>query len=75
MHHSHPQHDHLMWSLSSLACILTDLAVQVACHRLENHTSLPERTSLRVDDIVDLLTLCLEATFLSFRGKVHKQVH
>ena len=39
------------------------------------HASLPERTSLSVDDIINLLTLCLDATFLTFRGKVYKQVH
>ena len=27
-----------------------------------------------MNDIVDLLTLCLNATFLSFRGKIYKQV-
>ena len=32
-------------------------------------------SSLSMDDIIDLLTLCLYATFLSFRGKVYKQVH
>ena len=40
------------------------LAVQVARHRLENDLTLPERTDLSVCDIVDLLTLCLNATFL-----------
>ena len=39
------------------------------------HASLPERTSLSVDDIINLLTLCLDATFLTFRGKVYKQMH
>ena len=34
-----------------------------------------QRTSLSVDDIINLLTLCLDATFLTFRGKVYKQVH
>ena len=36
--------------------------------------ALPERTELLVDDIVNLLTLCLNATFLEFRGKVYQQV-
>ena len=61
--------------VSLFTCVPTDLAVRVARRRLENDSSLPERTSLSVDDIVDLLTLCLDATFLSFRGKVYKQVH
>ena len=34
-----------------------------------------ERTSLSVNDIIDLLPLCLDATFLTFRGKVYKQEH
>ena len=34
-----------------------------------------ERTSLSMNDIIDLLTLCLDATFLFFTGKVYKQVH
>ena len=39
------------------------------------HPSFVERTILTVKDLVDLLTLCLNATFLSFRGKIYKQVH
>ena len=61
--------------VSLFTCVPTDLAVQVARRRLENDASLPERTSLSVDDIINLLTLCLDATFLTFRGKVYKQVH
>ena len=48
---------------------------QVARRRLEKDQTLPERTDLSVDNIVDLLTLCLNATFLQFRGKVYQQVH
>ena len=55
--------------VSLFTCVPTDLAVQVAHRRLENDASLPERTNLSVDDIVDLLTLCLDATFLSFTGQ------
>ena len=51
-----------------------DLAIRVARHRLESDTSLSERTSLNVDDIMGLLlSLCLDAAFLSFRGKVYRQ--
>ncbi len=56
-------------------CIPTDLAIQVAHQKLESDASLPERTSLSVNDITDLLSLCLDATFLSFRGKMYQQVH
>ena len=34
-----------------------------------------EHASLSVNDIIDLLTLCLHTTFLFFTGKVYKQVH
>ena len=37
--------------------------------------SLPERTSLSVNDITELLSLCFDPTFLSFRGKTYQQVH
>ena len=59
--------------VSLFTSVPTDLAIRVACNRLESDTSLSERTSLNVDDIMDLLSLCLDATFLSFRGKVYRQ--
>ena len=61
--------------VSLFTCVPTDLAVQVARRRLEKDQTLPERTDLSVDDIMDLLTLCLSATFLQFIGKVYQQVH
>ena len=61
--------------VSLFTCVPTDLAVQVARSRLEKDPTLPERTILLVDDIVNLLTLCLDATFLEFRGKVYQQIH
>ena len=60
--------------VSLITCIPTSLAVQVARCRLESDPTLVEKTSLTVNDIVDLLTLCLNATFLSFRGKIYKQI-
>ena len=60
--------------VSSFTCVPTGLAVQVARQRLENDPLLVERTTLTVNDIVDLLTLCLNATFLSFRGKIYKHI-
>ena len=54
--------------------VLTDLAVQVSCERLENDPSLSQRTSLSVD-ICSLLSLCLEATYLVFEGIFYQQVH
>ena len=52
--------------VSLFICIPTGLVVQVACRRLEEDLSLPERTDLSVDNTVGLLTLCLDATFLSW---------
>ena len=53
----------------------TSRAIQVTCDRLVNDPSLPDRTSLTVDDICSLLQLCLEATYLAFEGKVYRQIH
>ena len=53
----------------------TDLAVRVSRERLENDPSLSQRTSLSVDDICSLLSLCMEATYLVFEGRVYQQVH
>ena len=61
--------------VSLFTCVPTDLAVQVARRRLEKDQTLPDRTDLSVDDIMDLLTLCLRTTFLQFRGKAYQQVH
>ena len=47
----------------------TDLAVEVACKRLQDDDCLEDRTALEVDEIVFLLKLCLDATFICFRGK------
>ena len=61
--------------VSLFTCVPTDLAVQIARGRLEKDPTVPERTELLVDDTVNLLTLCLNATFLEIRGKVYQQVH
>ena len=50
-------------------------AIQVTRDCLMNDPSLPDRTSLTVDDICSLLQLCLEATYLAFEGKVYRQIH
>ena len=52
--------------------VLTDLAVQVFREWLENDSSLSQRTSLNVDNICSLLSLCLEATYLVFEGRVYQ---
>ena len=53
----------------------TSRAIQVTRDRLIYDPSLPDRTSLTVDDICSLLQLYLEATYLAFEGKVYRQIH
>ena len=53
----------------------TSQAIQVTRDHLMNDPSLPDRTSLTVDDICSRLQLCLEATYLAFEGKVYLQIH
>ena len=54
--------------------IPTNLAFQVARQRLQEDSSLPERTSLTPSEIVSLLELCLNATF-AFRNTYYQQIH
>ena len=55
--------------------IPTGLATRVACQRLKDDASLPERTSLSVDEIISLLELCLNATYFAFRDTFYQQIH
>ena len=61
--------------VSLFTCVPTSRAIQVSHDRLEKDPTLSERTSLSVNDICDLLSLCLDATYLSFEGKIYKQIH
>ena len=61
--------------VSLFTCVSTSRAIQVTHDCLMNDPSLPDRTSLTVDDICSLLQLCLEATYLAFEGKVYQQIH
>ena len=51
-----------------------DLALQIARVRLENDDTLDTRTGLSVASIMSLLSLCLNATYFSFRDVLYKQV-
>ena len=54
--------------------IAIPLALEVARRRLENDVSLDERTPLSVDDIMSLLSLCLNVTYFVFRGVFYKRL-
>ena len=55
-----------------------DLAIAVAARRLESDGTLQDRTNLSVQNILSLLTVCLDVTFLllpySFRGHYYQQI-
>ena len=46
----------------------------MAHRRLQDDDTLPDRTTLNVDEIISLLSLCLNATFFVFRGVFYQQV-
>ena len=54
--------------------IPVDLAIKVAKERLRNDASLGQRTSFPVEDIVDLLSFCLNTTYFVFEGTYYQQV-
>ena len=55
--------------------IPTQLATKVAHQRLQDDTSLSNRTSLTPNEIVSLLELCLDATFFAFCETFYQQIH
>ena len=52
-----------------------DVAIQVVRNCLESDQTLQERTKLSVDNLVELIELCLKTTYFSFGGKFYTQVH
>ena len=54
--------------------IAVDLAIKVAKERLRNDASLGQRTSLPVEDIIELLSFCLNTTYFVFEGTYYQQV-
>ena len=70
------QEDEMMASfdvVSLFTNVPRDLAIEVPSQRLALDESLQDRTNLCVQSIVSLLSVCLEATYLSFRGQYYKQ--
>jgi hypothetical protein len=55
------------------ANIPVDLAIKVATKRLRQDTTL-QRTSLPIEDIIDLLSFCLNTTYFVFEGCYYQQV-
>lgn len=75
VHHYPEFARHRGFDRSLFTCVPTTHAIQVSHERLKNDPSLPDRTSLTVDDICSLHSLCLKATYLAFEGKVYRQIH
>ena len=51
-----------------------ELAIHVAKEQLQEDNTLEHRTALSINDIIQLLEFCLEATYFSFRGKYYQQI-
>jgi len=56
-------------------CIPPDFALKVVKKCLQNDTTLSDRTNLNIDQIVDLVDICLKTTYFSYQGKFYKQQH
>ena len=59
--------------VSLLINVLTNLAISVVCKRLLEDETVEERTCLGVEEIVMLLQLCLDPTYLCFTGEYYRQ--
>ncbi len=56
-------------------CIPIKDAVQVVRERLTNDKTLGDTTTLSVDQICELLELCLSTTYFVYNGQFYKQLH
>ena len=61
--------------VSLFTSVPIDLALKVVRDRLEHDETLHERTYLDLENIISILDLCLNATYLQFQNVVYKQVH
>ena len=57
--------------ISLFTRIPVDLALRVARQRLESDNTLSDQTHLDIDEIMSLLSLCLNATYFSFQDPWH----
>ena len=70
------QKDEIMVSfdvVSLFTNVPRDLAIEVVSKLLSSDESLQDRTNLSVQSILPLLAVCLETTYLSFRGQYYQQ--
>ena len=49
-------------------------SIQIVKHRLQQDTTLPQRTSMSISHIISLLEFCLTHTYFLFQGKYYEQV-
>ena len=49
-------------------------SIQIVKHRLQQDTTLPQRTSMSISQIISLLEFCLTHTYFLFQGKYYEQV-
>ncbi|XP_068738712.1 uncharacterized protein [Montipora capricornis] len=52
-----------------------DEAITTIRQRLEKDEILAERTCLSIEEVVELVDICLTTTYFSFKGKFYKQIH
>ena len=63
-----------MFDVVSLFTIVpTDLAVNIAQKRPQEEYTLEDRAGLEEDEIVMLFKVCLDATFICFKGRYYQQ--
>ena len=70
-------HDECMVSfdvISLFTKILVDVAKTVVLERLKKDDTLDDRSDLTLTDIITALNLCLDNTYLYFRGKFYHQI-
>ena len=67
--------DEVLISVSLFTGVPIDLDLKVVRDQLEHDETLHERTYLDSENIISLLDLCLNATYLQFQNVVYQQVH
>ena len=69
-----PGFKHVSFDVSSLfTCIPVDYALRVIKKKLENDSSWKDLTGLTLENILDLLELCLTTTYFVYNGVYYRQ--